>query len=245
MDDSIAHLHQQAITAALSSDWKLSVKLNKEILKEDCINVGALNRLARSHFELGDLKLAKSFYTQALKIDPYNAIATKFLKRIEACNKKTFKGSPLPSLDNPCVPINNNLFIEEPGRTKMVTLLKLAEPHKLSLLSAGTPVRLILKNRGIGVTDIQGEYLGILPDDISHHLAKLIKGGNRYQSFIKSIKLKSLSIIIREEFRAARFKNQPSFLDNTNGLTTYSSEHIIVPDMEEETTPDETEEETV
>lgn len=242
MDDSIAQLHQQAISAALSSDWKLSVKLNQEILKEVPESVDALNRLARSYFELGDLKLSKRYYTQALKIDPYNNIAAKFLKRIEACSKTAFKGRLLPSLDNPCIHICSNQFIEEPGKTRLVTLLKLAEPHKLSLLSAGTLVKLILKNRGIGVTDIQGEYLGILPDDISHRLAKLIKGGNRYQAFIKSIKLNSLTILIREEFRAARFKNQPSFLDTTSGAMAYSSDHIIVPDMEEETPPEETEE---
>lgn len=229
-------INQQAISAALAADWQEAIKLNQQIIDVEPENVDALNRLARASFELGDISASKKHYEKALKLDPYNQIAVKFLKRIEAFLKKGFKKGNYPITPSKMM-INNDLFIEEPGRTKNITLLKVAEPQKLSLLSSGELVKLITKNRGVSVTDQDGEYLGVLPDDISHQLVRLIKGGNKYQAIIKTIKTNGLSILVREVFRSARFKNQPSFLDNLNNtITTYSSDHIIVPeDMEKDT----------
>lgn len=243
MDDLSCVLHHQAIAAALSANWELAIKLNQEILESDPENIDALNRLARSYFELGEIKLAKKYYAKSLKSDPYNQIASKFLKRIETFSKKA--GKKFKVGENFSSQVSSDLFIEEPGKTRLVTLLKLAEPHKLSLLSPGNPVNLIIKNRGIGVTDQNGEYLGVLPDDLSHRLTKLINGGNKYQAFIKSIKFNSLSILIKEVFRSSRFKNQPSFLESTNVIQAYSSDHIIVPNESEDEVVEETEEETL
>ena len=53
----------------------------------------------------------------------------------------------------------------------------------------------------------------MLPDDTAHLLTRLIKGGNKYELFIKSVRVNALSVLIRETFRSKRFKNQPSFLD--------------------------------
>src|SRR5206468_2099564 len=75
----------------------------------------------------------------------------------------------------------------------------------------GMPVELIVKNRKITILDRRGIYLGILPDDLSHLLLRLIKGGNKYQGFVKSVRSNGLTILIRESFRSKRFKNQPSF----------------------------------
>lgn len=226
MDDSSANLHRQAIQAALTLNWEEALKINQQILQVEPKNVEALNRLARSYFELGNLSSSKKYFENALEADPYNQIASKFLKRIETFNKKGNKASVLSIL--PPVQIDGDMFIEEPGKTKLVTLLKVAEPQKLSLLSAGIAVYLTVKNRGISVTDQNGEYLGVLPDDISHHLIRLIKGGNKYQAIIKTIKTNGLSILVRETYRSARFKNQPSFLESNGISFAYSSDHIIV-----------------
>jgi len=56
-------------------------------------------------------------------------------------------------LNTVSVPFNGDLFIEEPGKSKLVNLLKVAEPQKLSLLSPGSPVYLQNKNRGICIID--------------------------------------------------------------------------------------------
>ena len=110
-------------------------------------------------------------------------------------------------------------------KTKGVALLKVAEPQKISKAYCGMCVTLINKNRGITVTDESGSYLGVLPDDTAHRLIRLIKGGNRYLAFIKSIKVNGISLLIREVYRSSRFKNQPSFLEYYKGST---SPEIIV-----------------
>lgn len=242
MDDSSTNLHRQAIQAALSSNWEEALKINQQILGVEPKCVEAMNRLARSYFELGDMTLSQKNFQDALEIDPYNQIAAKFLKRIETFSKRSLRSDDLKKGGRSHVStgqifdqIDSDLFIEEPGKTKLVTLLKVAEPQKLSLMSAGALVSLVIKNRGISVIDRDGGYLGVLPDDLSHHLIRLINGGNKYQAIIKTIKVNSLSILLREVFRAARFKNQPSFLDSTNVSFAYSSDHIIVPsDSEDE-----------
>lgn len=106
-----------------------------------------------------------------------------------------------------------------------MNLIKVAEPQKLSRLYPGAMVKLVTKNRGISVTDNDNNYLGVLADDTAHHLLKLIKGGNKYFALLKSVKPNGLSILIREIFRARKFKNQPSFLDSSS-VITYSSDHI-------------------
>jgi tetratricopeptide (TPR) repeat protein len=227
MDDQSTKLHHQAIAAALNSKWDEALLLNQQIIDTDANNIDALNRLGRAHFELGNLTESKKIYQHALKQDPYNQIASKFIKRIEAFDKKGIKPSDMKSKTP--LHISSDLFIEEPGKTKVVNLMKVAEPQKLSMLDCGVEVQLILKKNGITVTDMDDEYLGVLPDDLSHHMQRLIEGGNKYQSFIKTTKTNSLTILIRELHRSARFKNQPSFLDSV-AATTYSSDHINLKD---------------
>lgn len=122
-------------------------------------------------------------------------------------------------------PISPFLFLEEAGITKVVNLIKLAEPQKLSKLYPGSMVKLIAKNRGISITDLEDNYLGVLADDISHLLIRLIKGGNQYSAIIKSVKPNSLSILVREIFRSKKFKNQPSFIEYSK-VSIFSSDHI-------------------
>ena len=83
------------------------------------------------------------------------------------------------------------------------------------------------------MTDRDDNYLGLLPDDMSHHLLKLITGGNKYQALIKSVKSNSLAIIVRETFRSRKFRNQPSFVSDHKAVT-YSSDHINLVDSDDE-----------
>lgn len=238
-DPSPTQLSSQAIHSALAANWEEALRLNQQILATDPKNVDALNRLARAHFELGDLKSSKKYYEAALSEDPYNQIAAKFLKRIEVSAKKGGSTTPRQRGQNL---ISTDSFIEEPGKTKLVTLIKVAEPQRLSQLSPGESVQLVAKNRGVVITGQDDKYLGIMPDDIGHRLLRLIKGGNKYQACIKTVKTNGLSVLIREIHRAPRFKNQPSFLDNLLlSNLSYSSDHIILQD-ESDQDPSEDEE---
>jgi len=217
-------LQQQAINAALNCLWEDALDLNKEILKADPRNIDALSRIGRASFELGKLEQAKKYYNLALKVDPYNPIALKNLKILKA-----HKGEG--KIQNNHNPVNPGMFLHEPGKTKVVTLLKVAEPQKLSLLYPGMAVSLLQRNRNISVTDIDNQYLGILPDDVSYLLVKLIKGGNKYQAIVKSVRVNGLSVIVKETFRASKFKNRPSFPESGVTINNHIS-HSTISDSE-------------
>lgn len=217
-----------AIDAALDSRWKEALKLNKQIIRLDPQNIDALNRQARCYMELGKNNLARKYYSQVLKFDPYNPIALKNLKIIKA-----FKSDGNHHVSDGQPKIVPDLFLQEPGKTKVVALLKVAEPKTLSHTFCGMQVGMVFKNKKIIIVDLNGGYLGVLPDDICHHLIRLTKGGNKYNVIIKSIKVNGLSVLIREIFRSKRFKNQPSFLENTQAPLTDVITQINTQDTDE------------
>ncbi|MBI4035985.1 tetratricopeptide repeat protein [Candidatus Daviesbacteria bacterium] len=237
-----SNLYEQAIDAALNSRWEEALSINKKILKLDPQNVDALNRQAKAYMELGRYNLAKKYYSEVLTFDPYNPIAQKNLKIM-----KSFKTSKLYSngkADQSCplTKLSPALFLQEPGKTKMVNLLKVAEPQKLSQAYCGMRVEMVIKNRRIMIVDAEGNYLGVLPDDLSHQLCRLTKGGNKYESFIKAISVNSLSVIIKETFRSKRFKNQPSFLEfsqSTNITNSLTPLETLTAEEETEETQEE------
>ncbi len=234
-----SNLSQLAIDAALDNRWEEALKYNKQIIKLDAQNVDALNRQARVYMEMGKSNLARKYYSEAIKIDPYNPIAIKNLKII-----KSFKGNAgLGITHNGISKLSASLFLQEPGKTKIVSLLKVAEPQKLSKAFCGMRVNMIIKNRRITVVDESDNYLGVLPDDVNYHLLRLLKGGNKFDVFIKSIKVNGLAVLIKEIFRSKRFKNQPSFLENSNTTLTEIITSLDQTDSDEER--DESEEEQV
>lgn len=220
---------KKAIDAALNGRFEEALQLNQQILKNDKQNVDALNRLARAYFELGNLKLSNKYYNLALKYDPYNPIAQKNLKIIKAFKGKSNGKNKL----QPPLLISPSMFLQEPGKTKVVSLLKVAEPAKLSQVYCGMLVLLIIKQRGISVTSQDNGYLGILPDDLAHTLIRLIKGGNKFSAFVKSVRVNGVSIMIREEKRSERFHNQPSFVD----FPTFTGDQSFAVNLKKEETP--------
>ncbi|OGE30723.1 hypothetical protein A3C59_03335 [Candidatus Daviesbacteria bacterium RIFCSPHIGHO2_02_FULL_36_13] len=218
MDNNPAssNLSQLAIDAALDSRWGEALKYNKQIIKLDPQNVDALNRQARVYMEMGKFNLSKKYYGEVIRIDPYNPIAQKNLKII-----KSFKPNGQNGLaHNVFSKLSPTLFLQEPGKTKIVNLLKVCEPQKLSKAFCGMKVNMIIKNRRITIVDEGGSYLGVLPDDVNYSLLRLIKGGNKFDLFVKSIRVNSLAVLIKETYRSKRFKNQPSFLENSNATLT-------------------------
>src|SRR3989344_6488967 len=190
------NLTEQAIEAALGYRWEVALKINKQILKLDGQNIDALARCAKAYLELGRFNLAKKFYSQVLQCDPYNPIASKNLKIIKSFKKS---GKPRPN-GNGEFRLSASLFLQEPGKTKIVNLLNVAEPQKLSATFCGMKVNMIIKNRKITITDEFDNYLGVMPDDINYHLLKLLKGGNKYDLFIKAIKVNGLAVLIKETY---------------------------------------------
>lgn len=228
-------LSQLAIDAALDSRWSEALKFNKQIIKLDPQNVDALNRQARAYMEMGRCNLAKKYYSEAAKIDPYNPIALNNLKIIKSFKPNGTGGNGIIHI-NGLSRLSPSLFLQEPGKSKIVNLLKVAEPQRLSKAFCGMKVELIIRNRKITIVDESGDYLGVLPDDVSHHLLRLIRGGNKYDLFIKSVRVNGLSVLIKEIYRSKRFKNRPSFLENsdTNLITDIFTSLDNSGDSEEE-----------
>ncbi|HYK08489.1 MAG TPA: tetratricopeptide repeat protein [Candidatus Eisenbacteria bacterium] len=196
-------LKTQAIQIALSGDWKTAATLNVEILKEDPKDTEALNRLAFALTALGNIKEAKETYERVLEIDTLNPIATRGLKRLNAPGNHS-AGIPAKLV--------SNMFLEESGKTKIVTLVNTAPNKTISHLQVGQTVALCKKRMKIFVQDDDKEYIGVLPDDLGKRLIKFIDGGNQYLAYIKSANDHGVTIFMKEEKRATKFKNQPSFL---------------------------------
>lgn len=255
MDETpkLQNLSQLAIDAALDCQWEVALKLNKKIIKNEPQNVDALARLARVYMEMGRYNLAKKYYCEVVKIEPYNPIALKNLKIIKSFKPNGsaksngyisgathLNGSSRLSAS---FKLTASLFLQEPGKTKIINLLKVAEPQKLSQAYCGMPVEMLIKNRKITIVDGSGNYLGVMPDDISHHLLRLIRGGNKYELFIKAIRVNGLSILIKEAFRSKRFKNQPSFLENSDATLKLTEIFTSLDQNESEEDAEESEEE--
>lgn len=195
-------LKSQAIQTALVGDWPTAISLNQLILEETPDDIDTLNRLAFAHMSSGNSKDAKALYEKVLMLDMQNPIALRNLKRLGDVNNK-----------RPPVLINN-LFIEEPGKTKVIELINLAEKNVISHLRSGEKLEIRIKRSKIFAYDLQNQFVGMLPDDLCQRLIKFIEAGNEYEAYVRTVDNNKVSIFIREIKRAKKFSNQPSFISN-------------------------------
>lgn len=198
-------LEDRAVLAALSCQWEKAIQINKEILRSFPNNTNTLNRLARAWAEQGKVKTAQNLYKKVLAIDPYNQIAIKNIRLLKE-TKPSKKGGQ-PKAGGESLPI----FLEEPGKTKIVKLVRLAGPPVLALIRPGQEVTLVPKTHTVSVYSHQNDYLGCLPDDLSRKLKEYTKAGNRYLAYVKSVGLGGCEIFIKEVFRGEKLKNLSSF----------------------------------
>lgn len=203
------HLPAQAVAAALSQNWKEAIRINTAIVREQKDNIEALSRLAYGYVKTGQLSLAKKTYEKVLQLDQYNHIAQKNLKKLATLKKKDL-------VHDATAHVSPMMFLEEPGKTKIVDCIHVAPSQVLSVLSAGQEVELKAKNHCIEIRSRQNTYLAALPDDMSFKLIKLLSAGNTYRAIVKSVEKNALKVIIRELSRGKRFANQPSFTSTTS-----------------------------
>lgn len=201
-------LAQAAISAATKANWQEAEKINLKILKSLKEDIESLNRLARAQICQGKFAQAKKVYEKVLSLDPYNIIAKKNFERIAKAGAKEINGKTLQVAGSQNL---ISLFLSEPGKTKLINLLNLAQPSILATLICGEEVHINPKNHSVTIITSDGTYLGALPDDLAHRLIAFISGGNKYQAFVKSASAKTLTIFIKEVFRSVKFTNQPSF----------------------------------
>lgn len=211
-------LAQKAVAAALTGNWREAVKLNNEILKKDAKDIDGLNRLARAHAELGNIKKAKSLVEKVLRIDPFNSIASK-------ASKKWKNGAGGQTVQTAVT--SAEAFLEEPGKTKMVSLLYLGDPSLISKLDAGDEVNFSQGAHRISVVTFDGKYIGRLPDDLSARLRRFIKAGNIYKVLIKSTQVGEVKIFIKEVKRAEEFADVPSFSPERVDYVSFTPPELV------------------
>jgi hypothetical protein len=194
-------LESEAINAAKRSDWEAAVAINKSLLESFPSDVNALNRLGFAYLQLQKTRLASQTFQTVLRLEKSNPIAIKQLANIKAKNIT----APEFGSEN---------FVEEPSKSKIVTLHRLAGKQVLENLSVGQELSFKLKNRFISVETTDKTYLGSLPEDISLHLSGLINNGNRYQALLHSCSGKHCSVFIKEIYQSPANKDYHSFVSN-------------------------------
>jgi len=218
LDMSQPSLKDQAINIALRQDWKEAIRINLLIIKEEKTNTDAYNRLGYAYMQNSQPVKSKETFMKVLKLDPYNHIAQKNLQKISLMKKN---GTHMPS----CEDISPLLFLEEPGKTKMIDCVNTAPMNALSILTCGQKIQLVPKAHSIEVRDMQNKYIGALPDDIAFRLLKLINAGNEYVTVVKGVSKNCVSIFIRETKRGKKLINQPSFIGTTNYIPYQRANH--------------------
>jgi tetratricopeptide (TPR) repeat protein len=193
-------LISQAIQTALVGDWTNAIALNEQILQEVPNDIDTLNRLAFAYLSVGKPKDAKSLYEKVLALDMKNPIAIRNLKRLNDVKANKVN-----------IPLNN-LFIEEPGKTKVIELLNVADKKVVAYLRSGEKIELTIKRNKIFALDSENQYIGMLPDDICQRLIKFMQAGNQYDAYIRTVDNNRACIFVREIKRIKRFRDQPSFI---------------------------------
>jgi len=226
MEKDITVLTQKAIKLALDGKWQEAVDLNLKIYKIKPKDIYTLLRLAKAFTNLNNISNAKKYYRKVLSIDKYNPIAKRNLNRLKNIKNGSLNRSSLPQ---------TAVFLEEPGKTKSLYLVRLADENKLASLEVGEPLQLVINPKSISINKDR-EHLGKLPDDLAFRLIHLIKKGNKYQAFVMSVEKNKLKIFLKEIFKSKRNQQIQSFSSKGNKKEYYSfmpSEFLNEPPIEE------------
>jgi len=196
---------KQAIALAMEGRWREAVTANQSLIESFPDDVDAYNRLGRAHMELGEYSLAREAYEKAIKVDPYNTIASKNLNRLSHLGEaEVDKGGSLEKVEP-------QQFIEEVAKAGVVNLRRLASPEILAKTVAGSRVSLRADGPHLIVENSRGEYLGQVEPRHGQRLIKLMAGGNRYIATIISSSEEAVTVIIREVYQHPGQAGQPSF----------------------------------
>lgn len=207
-----------AISAALIQDWTEAIRINLALLKTNKNNVSLLNRLGFAYLQSGNIADAKKTFLKVTKLDMYNQIAAKNLKKLGLVHEKDIVKTKKTTV----TPMS---FLEEPGKTKIVECVNCAPLQVLLTVCPGEEIELKAKNHVVEARNEHNVYLGALPDDLSFRLIKFLGVGNTYQALVNAVGKNSLTLFLRETGRGKRFANQPSFSSTALYVPFARTEH--------------------
>jgi tetratricopeptide (TPR) repeat protein len=220
---------QEAINAALKNNWEKALQLNRELAKKYPDDTETMNRLARSLSETGKINEAKKVYRKVLKVDPYNQISEKNLKRISSIKKGDLKTNRLSSS------LKGDIFLEESGKTVSAILEDTAMPSVLAGLRTGDKIDLVAQRSNVKVVTSTGQRIGKIEDSLAQVISKNVRVGSKFEAFVKSVLLEKSSqkeggskvfIFIRENYRSPKVTTPP-FPATDSSFTPYVREEAL------------------
>ena len=192
-------LEIKAISAAKKGDWEQAIHFNQAILQKKPDDIGALNRTGFAELQRQNISQATEFFQRVLSLEKTNPIA---LRQLDNINRNHIIAPEFASEN----------FVEEPSKSKIIGLLRLANKDILEKLVVGQELNLRPKSRFISVETLDKVYLGSLPEDISLRLSKLIERGNRYSCLLHSASSKHCTVFIREIYQDPANRGLHSFI---------------------------------
>jgi hypothetical protein len=189
-------LADQAIAQSSAAQWAEAAATNRRLL-ELGPDAESENRLAKSLWELGELRAAREHYQTALALDPTNRIAERNIDRLKvllvAAGEKT-----VPAQEGSKAPVS--IFVEETGKTGFAFLTDLADPRQLAQVNPGDAVELTPEGNRL-IAHSNGVRIGVVEPRVAARLLKLIADGNKYAAGVTSLGDKDVRIILREIFQ--------------------------------------------
>ena len=189
-------LADQAIAQASAAKWADAAATNRKLL-ELGPDAESENRLAKSLWELGELRAAREHYQTALALDPTNRIAERNIDRLKvllvAAGEQT-----VPAQEGSKAPVS--IFVEETGKTGFAFLTDLADPRQLAQVNPGDAVELTPEGNRL-IAHSNGVRIGVVEPRVAARLLKLIADGNKYAAGVTSLGDKDVRIILREIFQ--------------------------------------------
>lgn len=228
-------LAKSAIEAALNNNWKEAVKLNLSLLKLYPQDVEALNRLARAFLESRKINKARSIYKMVLSIDPYNSIANRNIKKLTELKLKDLKSQPNLQTQNGAQVAD--IFLEEPGKTKILKVIGNHSSRRTATLRTADPVILKSKHNRVLVLNLRGQIIGELEEEWGKKISKAIRFGSKFEALVISVNAEVMgpvSILVREVEHSPKLKDQIIFpIEKTEDFKRYVSEETISPAIED------------
>lgn len=204
-------LSQQAIQMAMQGRWQDTIEINNQIVELTPNDAEAYNRLGKAYSETGQISEAREAYEAALRADAANLIAQRNLERLS----RITDAEVAELMRKGTSTLDPRFFMEETGKTTVVTLQHPAAPTTLAALSAGDQVKLEAQDSQVVATTVDGTYIGRVDDQLSARLIRLMNGGNEYQSGVVGVDGNTVRIIIRETHQSPQNVGRISFPPRT------------------------------
>lgn len=228
-DRSLQRYSNQAIALATQGRWDEAAKLNRTLLELFPSDVATYNRLGKALGELGEYAQAREAYSKALQLDPQNNIASRNLQRLSYLEGSVVGARADRRRFAP------HMFIQESGKTAVVSLNQLASREVLATITVGDEVFLRVDGQRLLVQDAGANRVGEVEPRYGRRLVKLIEGGNKYSAVIGSVSAEDVRVIVQETYRDPSLAGSPSFAPNgAEGAQPFEDRSLVDYSLEDD-----------